>query len=102
VKPGKTGNHDGYIEPIEYWVPSIAPTELVQLPAKGWGSWGGALVLGTLREEVLVFIKLDKNFKVLEKVQVDMGDRIRDLEVLSNGALLATTDSGKLVTVANS
>jgi glucose/arabinose dehydrogenase len=55
-----------------------------------------------LREEVLVFIKLDKNFKVLEKVQVDMGDRIRDLEVLSNGALLATTDSGKLITVANS
>jgi glucose/arabinose dehydrogenase len=102
VKPGKTGNHDGYIEPIEYWVPSIAPTELVELPAKGWGSWGGALVLGTLREEVLVFIKLGENFKVLEKVEVDMGDRIRDLEVLSNGALLATTDSGKLITVANS
>jgi glucose/arabinose dehydrogenase len=102
VKPGKTGNHDGYIEPIEYWVPSIAPTELVQLPTKGWGSWGGTLVLGTLREEVLVFIKLDKDFKVVEKVQVDMGDRIRDLEVLSSGALLATTDSGKLITVANS
>jgi glucose/arabinose dehydrogenase len=102
VKPGKTGNHDGFIEPIEYWVPSIAPTELVQLPTKGWGSWGGALVLGTLREEVLVFIKLDKSFKVIEKVEVDMGDRIRDLEVLSRGALLATTDSGKLITVANS
>jgi glucose/arabinose dehydrogenase len=102
VKPGKTGNHDGYIEPIEYWAPSIAPTELVQLPTKSWGSWGGALVLGTLREEVIVFIKLDKNFKVIEKVQVDMGDRIRDLEVSSNGSLLATTDSGKLITVANS
>jgi glucose/arabinose dehydrogenase len=67
-----------------------------------WGSWGGSLVLGTLREEVIVFIKLDKNFKVIEKVQVDMGDRIRDLEVSSNGSLLATTDSGKLITVANS
>jgi glucose/arabinose dehydrogenase len=102
VKPGKTGNHDGYIEPIEYWAPSIAPTELVQLPAKGWHSWGGALVLGTLREEVLVFMKIGENFKVTESVQVGTGDRIRDLEVSSNGSLLATTDSGKLITVANS
>jgi glucose/arabinose dehydrogenase len=47
-------------------------------------------------------MKIGENFKVLESVQVDMGDRIRDLEVLSNGALLATTDSGKLITVANS
>jgi glucose/arabinose dehydrogenase len=51
---------------------------------------------------VLVFLKVDENFKVGEKVQVEMGDRIRDLEVLSNGSLLATTDSGKLITVTNS
>jgi glucose/arabinose dehydrogenase len=74
----------------------------VQLPAKGWHSWGGALVLGTLREEVLVFMKIGENFKVTESVQVGTGDRIRDLEVSSNGSLLATTDSGKLITVANS
>jgi glucose/arabinose dehydrogenase len=59
-------------------------------------------VLGTLREEVLVFMKIGENFKVTESVQVGMGDRIRDLEVSSNGSLLATTDSGKLITVANS
>ncbi len=101
VKPGKTGNHDGYVQPITYWVPSIAPTELVQLPAAGWGTWGRALVLGTLREEVLVFMKVSSDLAVTESVQVDMRDRIRDLEVLRNGALLATTDSGKLITVSN-
>lgn len=101
VKPGKTGNHDGYVQPITYWVPSIAPTELVQLPATGWGTWGRALVLGTLREEVLVFMKVSSDLAVTESVQVDMRDRIRDLEVLRNGALLATTDSGKLITVSN-
>ncbi len=102
VKPGKTGSHDGYVQPITYWVPSIAPTELVQLPATGWGTWGRALVLGTLREQVLVFIKVSSDLAVTESVQVDMGERIRDLEVLSTGALLATTDSGKLITVNNS
>ena len=102
VRPEKTGTHVGYKEPIKYWVPSIAPTELVQLPEQGWGKWGRALVLGSLREEVLVFIRVSERFEVLETVQVDMGERIRDLEVLSNGSLMATTDSGKLITVANS
>ncbi len=101
VKPGKTGNHDGYVQPITYWVPSIAPTELVQLPTADWGTWGRALVLGTLREEVLVFMKVSSDLAVTESVQVDMRDRIRDLELLRNGALLATTDSGKLITVSN-
>ncbi len=82
-------------------MPSIAPTELVQLPEQGWGSWGRSLVLGTLREQVLVFIKINDKLVATEDLQVDMGDRIRDLEVLSNGALLATTDSGKLITIRN-
>ena len=58
-------------------------------------------MLGTLREEVLVFMKVNEKFEVLESVRVDMGERIRDLEVLSNGALLATTVAGNLITVSN-
>ncbi len=102
VRPGTSGSHAGYIQPIKYWVPSIAPTELVQLPIQGWGNWGRSLVLGTLKAEVLVFLKINENFEVGQSVQVAMGDRIRDLELLSNGALLATTDAGKLITVVNS
>ena len=102
VRPGKTGTHQGFIEPIEYYVPSIAPTELVQLPTQGWGTWGRALVLGTLREEVLVFLKVSDAMKVTQSIRVDMSERIRDLELLSNGSLIATTDSGKLMTVSNS
>jgi hypothetical protein len=101
VRPTKTGTHTGYPEPIKYWVPSIAPTELVQLPTQGWASWGRALVLGTLAEEVLVFMKINDNFEITEEVRLNMNERIRDLEVLSNGSLIATTDSGKLITVSN-
>ena len=102
VRPSITGSHTGYTEPIEYWVPSIAPTELVQLPKQGWGDWGGALVLGTLREEILLFMKINENNEIIESVRVEMNERIRDLEVLSNGSLIATTDSGQLITVTNS
>jgi glucose/arabinose dehydrogenase len=101
VRPSITGSHTGYTEPIEYWVPSIAPTELVQLPKQGWGDWGGALVLGTLREEILLFMKINENNEIIESVRVEMNERIRDLEVLSNGSLIATTDSGQLITVTN-
>jgi glucose/arabinose dehydrogenase len=98
VRPGKTGTHVGYAAPITYWVPSIAPTELVQLPNQGWGAWNSALVLGTLREEVLVFIKVNQKFEVTENVRVDVGHRVRDLEVFSDGSLVMSTDSGKLIT----
>lgn len=60
---------------------------------KGWGAWGGALVLGTLREQVLVFMLVSHKFEVLETVQLDMGERIRDLELTSDGAIIATTNS---------
>jgi glucose/arabinose dehydrogenase len=73
----------------------------VQLPKQGWGNWNGAVVLGTLREEVLVFIKLNQNLQVVEKIQVDVGDRVRDLEMLSNGSMVMSTDSGQLITVTN-
>ena len=101
VRPEKTGTHAGYPEPLTYWVPSIAPTELVQLPKQGWGNWNGAVVLGTLREEVLVFIKLNQELQVVERIQVKVGHRVRDLEVLRNGALLMSTDSGQLITASN-
>jgi glucose/arabinose dehydrogenase len=97
VKPSKTGTHAGFIEPLKYWVPSIAPTELVQLPKSGWGNWNNQLVLGTLREQVLVFMAVDESFLVTASINVDIGERIRDLEVLSTNQLVATTDSGELL-----
>jgi glucose/arabinose dehydrogenase len=58
-------------------------------------------VLGTLREQALVFIKLNTTLQVVEKIQVDVGHRVRDLEMLSNGSMLMSTDSGQLITVSN-
>jgi glucose/arabinose dehydrogenase len=99
VRPSKTGTHAGFVEPLKYWVPSIAPTELVQLPKSGWGDWSNQLVLGTLREQVLVFMAVDERFTVTNTVNVDISERIRDLEVLSTNQLVATTDSGALLII---
>ena len=97
VQPLQPGTHYGYLAPLKYWVPSIAPTELVQLPTDGWGQWSRGLVMGTLREQSLVFITLDSSFTPTQTTMVNMGERIRDLDVLPNGAMIASTDSGKLL-----
>ena len=102
VKPRATGSHDGFVKPLKYWVPSVAPTELVVLPTSGgWGKWSSQLVMGTLREEVLIFIELKDRKTVGQVLNIDVGDRIRDLEISSSGQIVATTDSGKLLFIEN-
>jgi hypothetical protein len=102
VKPRATGSHNGFIKPLKYWVPSVAPTELVVLPAsKGWGKWSSQLVMGTLREEALIFIELKDRRTVGQVLNIDVGERIRDLEISDAGQIVATTDNGKLLFIEN-
>ena len=100
VKPNRPGTHEGFEKPLYYWVPSVAPTELIQLPTSStWGSWSEQLVMGTLANQSLIFIQLLDKQRVGAVVSVDVGQRIRDLEVTSTGSILATTDSGQLLLI---
>jgi len=99
IKPGVTGSHEGFTKPLTYWVPSVAPTELVQLP-NSWGQWSSQILMGTLRQESLIFIQLLNRTTVGQISEVNVGERIRDLEVSKDGQIIATTDSGKLLTIA--
>jgi len=101
VRPTRARTHDGFQLPLYNWVPSVAPTELVQLPATGkWGAWSSQLVMGTLKEQALIFIQLSSKDKVGQVASVDVSDRIRDLELLPDGRLVATTDSGNLLLIS--
>ena len=96
IKPKSNGTHKGYEEPIKYWVPSIAPTELVQIP-KNWGNWSNQIAMGTLKEEVLVLLKINSNNQITEEKRIKVKERIRDLDTNSNNEIVATTDSGKIM-----
>jgi glucose/arabinose dehydrogenase len=56
--------------------------------------------MGTLREESLIFIQLTNRTTVGQITEVNVGERIRDLEINKDGHTIATTDSGKLLTIA--
>ncbi len=98
IKPKNNGTHVGYEEPIKYWVPSIAPTELIQIP-KNWGSWTNQIMMGTLREESLVLMKLNSNNQITEEKRISVKERIRDLDSNSRDEIIATTDSGKIMVI---
>ena len=98
VKPNKPGTHAGYEKPLYYWDPSVAPTELIQLPAGAqWKAQQSHIVMGTLAEQALVFIELLTPNKVGTVSSFDVGHRIRDLELMPDGNMVATTDDGKLL-----
>jgi glucose/arabinose dehydrogenase len=96
VIPGETGTHTGFREPLKQWTPSIAPTELVQIPNGKFGKYSGGLAMGTLRQASLVFMRYE-NKRILDTEIVDVGARIRDLDVLPDQRLIASTDDGRLL-----
>lgn len=100
VKPTNPESHNGFRKPLTYWVPSVAPTELIQLPANSaWGQWSSSIVMGTLREESLIFIQMNNKRVVGQMQRVNINERIRDLEIAKDGSIIATTDSGKLLVI---
>jgi glucose/arabinose dehydrogenase len=57
--------------------------------------------MGTLREEALIFIELKDRRTVGQVLNIDAGERIRDLEISDAGQIVATTDNGKLLFIEN-
>ena len=101
IKPNRTGTHVGYEEPVYQWTPSVAPTELAVVPNQlQWGGLQNYLVMGTLAAQSLVFIELKGSSIAGKVIQESVGERIRDLEVMPNGQLVASTDSGKLLFIS--
>lgn len=99
--PVQQGTHAGYPRPLYAWVPSIAPTELIEVPATAaWRPWQGQFLMGTLREESLVRIRMDARDRVQGVEVMPIGERIRDLEALPDGRVIATTDDGDLLLIA--
>ncbi len=100
VVPRRSNSHDGYQKPIMYWTPSIAPTDLIQLPLNSnWKRWSGQILMGTLREQSLVRIYLDNDLRPTAQDFINVNERIRGLEISQNGIVVATTDSGRILEI---
>ena len=105
---GKIGNglthQAGMMQPLHYWVPSIAPSGMAFLTSERYGkAWRGNLFVGSLKFSYLNRIELSRPFsgKVVResKLLTEVGERIRDVRQGPDGLLYVLTDStnGKLI-----
>ena len=105
---GKIGegitSQPGMMQPLHYWVPSIAPSGMAFLTSERYGkSWVGNLFVGSLKFGYLDRIVLSHPFegRVESEHQLlaELHERIRDVRQGPDGLLYVLTDSqdGKLI-----
>ncbi|MBT8305828.1 MAG: PQQ-dependent sugar dehydrogenase [Maribacter sp.] len=78
---------EGMMQPIHYWVPSIAPSGMAFVTSDKYKGWKGSLLAGSLSFQYLERLTLDGN-KVTnrEKLLSDMG-RVRDVRQGPDGLI---------------
>ena len=86
------GRHESYIKPVFAWLPSIAPSNMIQ--ASYPTEWNGDLILGTLKEQTLYRLRLTEGRLVFSE-EISVGERIRDLEQLNDGTIVLWTDNAR-------
>ncbi|KQI73718.1 glucose dehydrogenase [Loktanella sp. 5RATIMAR09] len=85
-------------EPVYYWDPVIAPGGMMFYDGP-YAAWQGDLLIASLNPGALVRLKIQDG-RVIgeERMLTDVG-RIRDVEVLDDGAVLLLLDAGEILRV---
>ncbi len=85
-------------EPVYYWDPVIAPGGMTFYDGP-YAGWQGDLFIGSLNPGALVRLKLSGGQVTgEERLLTDVG-RVRDVQVLPDGAILVLTDAGDVLRV---
>jgi hypothetical protein len=93
-------DHDNPLvsKPVLTWTPAVAPSELVlyQPTETLFSEYRGDMLMGTLRGQALHRLSRDASGGFTE-TRLPLGERIRDLTVMSQGQIVALTDSSRLL-----
>jgi aldose sugar dehydrogenase len=95
TKIGEGTQKQGMQQPLYYWVPSIAPSGMAFYTGDKFPKWRGNLLVGALRDQMLVRLKLDGE-KVVGEERLLRGalGRIRDVRAGPDGFIYLLTDEG--------
>ncbi len=88
----------GYESPVYYWDPVIAPSNMAFYNGS-YAPWRGDILIGSLNPGELVRLKLQGGRVVGEERLLRGVGRVRDVEVLPDGAVLVVLDSGDVLRV---
>lgn len=93
----------GYEQPLHYWDPSIAPSGLAFYDGALVPEWQGDLLVGALRDQMLVRLDVEEGEIVgEERLFAGAFGRIRDVRVGAAGAIYLATDApeGRIIRIA--
>jgi aldose sugar dehydrogenase len=101
--PDAKTEREGYIDPIYYWDPVIAPSGMQVYSGSAFQEWKGNIFVGGLVSQRLVRLIIKDN-KVIgeEHLLTDRGKRIRDVKQGNDGFLYLVTDEtdGELLRIS--
>jgi aldose sugar dehydrogenase len=83
----------GYVDPVYYWDPVIAPSGAQFYTGNLFPEWRGNLFVGGMRPPRLVRLRIENNRVTGEEhLLADRGQRVRDVRQGPDGALYIVTD----------
>ena len=91
----RQGRHEGYAAPIYSWIPSIGISNLIQVnhaPA----AWDGDFLVSSLNFATLFRVRITEG-RVVFAEPIRVGERVRDLVQMADGAILLWLDSGHFI-----
>jgi glucose/arabinose dehydrogenase len=96
TKIGEGTRKEGMVQPLHYWVPSIAPSGMAFYTGDKFPQWKGDLFIGALRDQTLVRLRLEGE-KVLKEERLLKGvlGRIRDVRSGPDGLIYVLTDESR-------
>ncbi|WP_228311611.1 PQQ-dependent sugar dehydrogenase [Salinicoccus sp. RF5] len=87
----------GFVEPRYYWDPTSAPSGMSFYDNDAIPEWENNLFIGGLAPNYIVRVVIEDDTIVgEERLLTEEGERFRDILVTEDGALIASTDGGKV------
>jgi aldose sugar dehydrogenase len=93
TKIGEGQSKPGMVQPLQVWVPSIAPSGMAFVSGTQFPQWQGSMLVGALRGQMMVRLTLEGD-KVLSEERLFQGrpGRIRDVRMGPDGLVYLLTD----------
>jgi glucose/arabinose dehydrogenase len=93
---GEGQTKPGMVQPLHLWVPSIAPSGMAFVSGSKFPQWTGDLLVGALRDQMLVRLEIDGE-KVVREERLLRGivGRIRDVRMGPDGLVYLLTDDAE-------
>lgn len=89
-------SHNGYKEPVFYWDPSIATSQIILLKDKNHNDWFRSYLVCGMKSNSIHRIGYVGG-ELIEFEKINIGERVRSIVNGNEGVFYVSTDSGKII-----